>query len=243
VSLNIALAIVVLVIVRAVESPVPAIALVLLSKWRIFAVRPRYWLTNIQANLVDLTVSIGAVMLLYSAGTVGSMALTLQVLLTLAYIAWLVYLKPRSSKRAMIAQACTALIVGTTGLFVISFSWPIELVVLSMAFVGYVVARHVLTQYEEDHLQFLSLLFAFLLAQLSWLLYHWVIAYTLPVIDAQIPQTLFIIAAFSFVTYKIYDSYKKHDKVQPAEVVMPILFSVSIVAVLVLFFSSIPKGL
>lgn len=43
VALNIGLAVAILVVVLVIESPLPAIALVLLSKWRILAVRPRYW--------------------------------------------------------------------------------------------------------------------------------------------------------------------------------------------------------
>ncbi len=54
IALNVAFAIATLVIVLAIDSPLPAFALVLLSKWRILAVRPRYWFVNIQTNLVDI---------------------------------------------------------------------------------------------------------------------------------------------------------------------------------------------
>src|SRR5579864_2531706 len=35
-----------------------ALAIILLSKWRMFAVRPRYWPTNIRANGVDIIVGL-----------------------------------------------------------------------------------------------------------------------------------------------------------------------------------------
>jgi len=54
--LNVALAVGLLVIVWAIASPYAAFALVLLSKWRVFAVRPRYWFANLQANMVDVIV-------------------------------------------------------------------------------------------------------------------------------------------------------------------------------------------
>ena len=63
--LNIGLAAALLVIAQAFQTPFPALALVVLSKWRIIAVRPRFWWANIQANLVDLTVGIGVVGLMY----------------------------------------------------------------------------------------------------------------------------------------------------------------------------------
>lgn len=242
IGLNIGLAIAVLIIVRTVESPVPAFILVLLSKWRVFAVRPRYWLANIQANFVDFIVSVSTVVLMYSVGVSGWQSLLLQILLTVFYIAWLIYLKPRSSKRSVVMQAWVSLIAGTIALFVSSYSWPIELVVIGMAISGYVSARHVLTQYEEDHLQFLSLLNAFIMAQIGWIFYHWVIAYSLPVIGARVPQVAIIVAVISFVMYKVYDSYRRHDRVEPADIVMPVLFGIGIILVLLAFFSAIPIG-
>lgn len=241
ISLNIALAIAVLVIVLTVASPLPAIALVLLSKWRIFAVRPRYWAANIQANLVDIVVSVGAVVMMYSVESL-KYSLAIQIAIAVLYTLWLIVLKPRSNKKAVVTQAGTALFVGVTVLFVASYSWPLEILVASMAVVGYVTARHVLTQYEEDHLQFMSLLWAFVLAQLGWILSHWVIAYTVPVLGIKVPQASIIIILVAFVVYRVYDSYQKHGKVRSADVFMLVLFSVSVVAVMVILFSITPTG-
>ncbi len=241
IMLNVALAVAVLAIVRTIESPLPALVLVLLSKWRVFAVRPRYWAANIQANLVDVIVSIGAVVVLYSVASLD-LALLLQCIIVILYIAWLVILKPRSTKRSMVAQAAIALLVGTTVLFISSYSWPLEFIVLGMALVGYVTARHVLTQFEEDHLQFISLLWAFIMAQFGWISSHWVIAYTLPVVDIRIPQATVIVAAVAFAAYKVYASYRTHNAIRAVDVALPVLFSASIVFVLMIFFSVIPTG-
>ena len=243
VVLNIALAIAVLLIVRSVESPVPALLLVLLSKWRVLAVRPRYWIANIQANFVDFIVSLSVVMLMYSTSAMGqSAALIAQLLLTALYILWLVVIKPRSSRRMMVMQAAGALVIGTMALFVVSYDWPIELVVLGMAVIGYVTARHALTQYEEDHLQFMALLWAFTLAQVGWVLYHWVIAYSIPLFEARIPQAVFVVTALAVIVFKVYDSYKTHDTVRPVDVALPIGFSVAIVAILLIAFNQPPIG-
>lgn len=241
VALNIALAVAVLVIVRTVESPVPALLLVLLSKWRVFAVRPRYWIANIQANLVDVIVSMSMVVLMYSVGSL-SMSLALQIGLTVLYVAWLVVLKPRSSRPAVVTQAAVALAVGTAVLFISSYAWPIELIVISFALIGYITARHVLTQFEEDHLQFLSLTWAFVMAQLGWVLSHWVVAYPIPWIEMSIPQAVIIMMALAFVVYRVYVSYRQNGNVRAADVSLPILFSISVALVLLIFFSNIPVG-
>ena len=64
-SLNLGLAAVLLAIAKTIQSPYPALALVILSKWRVIAVRPRFWWANIQANLVDVAVGVGIVGLMY----------------------------------------------------------------------------------------------------------------------------------------------------------------------------------
>lgn len=241
ISLNVALAVAILVIVQTVASPIPALLLVLLSKWRVFAVRPRYWAANIQANLVDVIVSISTVVLMYSVGTLPG-GLLIQIGISILYILWLVILKPKSSRRMIVAQAGVALAAGTMALFVVSYGWAVEYVVITMGLIGYVTARHVLTQYEEDHLQFLSTMWAFVMASLAWVLSHWVIAYTVAFIDVRIPQAVFIVVAFAFVSYQVYASYRRHGQVRSSDVILPILFSASIVAIVLLFFSGIPVG-
>jgi hypothetical protein len=78
--LNIGLAATLLVIAQAFQTPFPALALVVLSKWRIIAVRPRFWWANIQANLVDLTVGIGVVGLMYLPTSVFYFRVALAIL-------------------------------------------------------------------------------------------------------------------------------------------------------------------
>ena len=71
VILNIALAVVSTALTVISGNWIFGVVLVLLSKWRILAVRPRYWWVNIKANLVDLTVGISLALLVYIAGTDG----------------------------------------------------------------------------------------------------------------------------------------------------------------------------
>src|SRR5690606_9401851 len=81
VALNLGLAVAVFLAVWAFESPLVALLIVLLSKWRVLAVRPRYWLANVQANMVDIIVSFGFVGLLHFTGSLPA-----QIVITLLYM-------------------------------------------------------------------------------------------------------------------------------------------------------------
>ena len=80
VALNLGLATLLFLIVLEVQSPWLALALVIASKWRALAVRPRFWLANIVANMIDLTVGISVVMLMYAASGVIWLQVVLAVL-------------------------------------------------------------------------------------------------------------------------------------------------------------------
>lgn len=237
--LNIALAIAVLVIVRSIESPYAAFALVLLSKWRIFAVRPRYWFANLQANLVDIIVGISIVELLYAA----SGALVAQVILTALYIGWLLFIKPRSKRMFMAIQAGTAVFLGVTALLTVSFDWIASPVVLLMWVIGYSAARHVLSSYDEAHISFYSLVWGLVFAELGWLAYHWTFAYELPGTgDIKLPQAALVMLAMSFMAERVYTSYTKHGVVRSGDVLLPILLSTSVIVILLVFFNTLGAG-
>lgn len=235
----------VLLVVWVVESPLPAFALVLLSKWRVLAVRPRYWFAHIQANMVDLIVSVGLVVLLYSAGhgLSDSGGMVAQAVLTLLYIGWLLALKPRTKRTYVVAQAGVAILIGTMALFSLSYAWPSSIVVLAMFLIGYSSARHVLSAYSDTDLTLMSFIWGFVMAQLGWLSYHWTIAYNTPFIgDIKLPQVTIISLALSFVAERVYASYAKHGVVRGSDVIMPILLSLSIIVVVIVLFNGLSRG-
>jgi hypothetical protein len=237
--LNVALALAILGVVWAVDSPIAAFALVLLSKWRVLAVRPRYWFANIQANLVDIIVSLSMVILLYAA----SGAVVAQCILTLLYIGWLLFVKPRSKRVFVAIQAGTATFLGVTALMIVSYDWISSLVVLFMWLIGYSSARHVLISHEEVHVSFYSLVWGFFVAEIGWLAYHWTFAYELPGVgNIKLVQSAVITIALSFLAERIYTSYLKHGSVRAADIILPVLLSVSVVLVLVGFFNRLGIG-
>ena len=244
VLLNIGLAAALLIVVWVVESPVPAFALVLLSKWRVLAVRPRYWLAHIQANMVDLIVSLGLVVLLYTAGYGGAgEGMAIQIILTLLYIVWLLLLKPRTRRTYVVGQAGVALVVGTVALFSLAYGWPSSVVVLAMFILGYSTARHVLSAYSDNSLTMMSLIWGFVVAHIGWISYHWLIAYDIPLIDTiKLPQVTIVVVAISFLAERIYSSYAKHGSVRKTDVLLPALLSFGILAVILTIFNGVSTG-
>lgn len=235
IALNIGLALAVVLVIRATESPWPAIGLVFLSKWRVLAVKPRYWFVNVQSNLVDIIVNVSIVAFLYTTYTsfLGSyQKVFLMAVFTLLYIGWLLFLKPRSKRVYVVAQAGIALFGGVAALFVFGYDWPASLVVLLMWLIGYATAHHILTSYSETHISFLSLVWGLVMAQIGWLAYHWTAAYSLGIDGVLLPRVALTVACIGFVVQQCYDSYYHHQKIRGNDVILPILFAVSIIVVL-----------
>lgn len=242
--LNIALAIAVLLVIRYTDSIGLAIALIVLSKWRVFAVRPRFWWANLRSNMVDFIVSISVVLhlaTLNATSIADPQKLLLMAGLTFLYMVWLLYIKPRSKRSFVALQAGVAVFMGVSALYAISFAWPASLVVLAMWLIGYTATRHLLSSYDEEtHALFLGLVGGVIFAEMGWVAYHWTIAYSLPVISSLlVPQIAIIATLVAFVGYKAYDSFYHHSKIRMADVLLPLLFSVTAIAILLLLFNRV----
>lgn len=197
-GLNLLLPIAVLFLVR-LDPPYLAFAIVILSKWRIFALRPRFWWANIKANLADVLVGLSAVALIYLAqGSFG-----LQILLTVLYELWLIVLKPRSGAHGILLQAGVAQVVGLIALFNFSVVLPEFMVVASCWLIGYVAARHMLSNYEEPYVELLSSIWGLFLAELAWIIYRWTNVYTLG-LPIKIPQIALIMVVVGFCAARMY---------------------------------------
>ena len=247
VSLNIGLAIALMFTIRITGSLLPAFGIVLLSKWRIFAVRTRFWFANIQTNLVSVIIDVSFVVFLYITNVANidsAQIFIVQILLSALYVGWLLVLKPRSKRIDIVAQAGVALFVGITAIFAMAYGWIASPVVLLAWLIGYATARHVLSSYdEESHILLLSLVWGFVLAEISWIAYHWTIAYRLPFItNILLPQVSIVVLCFGFLTYKAYNSYYHHQKVRINDIILPLVFTISIISVLVLVFNSVVTG-
>ena len=241
--LNVSLALVVFLTVH-LELLALAYAAVVLSKWRVFAVRPRYWWDNIQTNLLDMLFGVSIVSFLWQiqsaqGGRSQQELLFLQGVIVVIYIAWLLFLKPRSGRVAVLSQALVAQFMAIAALFSVAYTLPAWVAVAAMWIVGYIAARHALNTYEETDVTLLSLLWGFVVAELGWLAYHWTIAYSIIFTNAafQIPQVAIIVSLLSFFSAQAYTLYKDTKKFQLSDIVWPGVFSGGLILVVLLFFN------
>lgn len=233
IALNIGLAIALFAVVRAVQTPWLALLLVLLSKWRALAVRPRFWFANLVANMVDIIVGVSVVILLYSADN----QLWLQGVITVLHIVWLLFIKPRSKRTFVAAQAGVAVFLGITTLSIVSYAWDASLFVVGMWLIGYVSARHVLGSYEEAHTTIYSLIVGFIFAELGWIGFHWLMAYQ-PAAGfgaIKLSQLALFTTLFSLVAERAYASYHKYGEVRKSEILMPIILTIAIMIAMYVF--------
>jgi hypothetical protein len=207
IGINAALPLVLLLLVSNFSSVYPALALVLLSKWRVFALRPRFWWVNIKANFVDFLVGVSYVGLLY----LSSGSFPIMLVLAVLYGVWLLYVKPRSDHSSIMLQAGIAQFLALTVLFNLSTAPGVNefFVILSCFVIGYIAARHVVANYEEDRAEFLSYGWGLVISQLGWLLYRWTNVYDLQ-LPFKIPQIALLALVISMAAAKLYAAAKAH---------------------------------
>ena len=115
-----------------------AVILVILSKWRVLAVQPRFWLPNVKANLVDLIVGVSTIVLAFQAPHQW-----IAVFWMLLYLLWLLFLKPQAKDLWVGAQALWAQFLGITAIFAIPTLMHYALVVSALAWLAaWAAARH-----------------------------------------------------------------------------------------------------
>lgn len=171
IAFNVALPVLAYILVR-IDFVSLAILLVILSKWRMFAVRPRYWVANLIQNGVDIMVAVSLIIFMAST-TVGWW----QLLWTLAYIGWLVWLKPRYDVLSVSAQAMVGQLLGLSVLFIKFGDSSIVGLVAGTWLITYLAARHYLTSFEEPHGPLLAHIWAYFSACLAFILGHWLLFY------------------------------------------------------------------
>lgn len=226
--LNLALAGLVLGLTLVFTPPYLAYLVVILSKWRIFAVRPRFWLANLRTNTVDMLVGLSVVTMIWQA----SGSLLVQVLLAVLYAAWLIILKPRSRRSLVLAQAAIAQFLALTALFSVAHNVDVVFIVLTCWLIGYVVAYHEMSAYEETETTLLSIVWGFVVAEMGWIGYHWTVAYQLSG-DLLVPQIAIIVGVIGYIVRASYDVYHKGNFAFK-KIRAQLLFGIAIIGILLI---------
>ena len=210
--------------------------LVLLSKWRMFAVRPHYLWLNIKSNLVDLIVGFSVVLLAYFSGTT---VLPVHYILSATYVLWLTIIKPKTSETWNLVQALSAVFLGTTAVTILAAHIDSSLLALLEFIIGYGAARHVLAQNNNMTMSgYPALLFGALFAEIAVLCHSWLIVYAFMQLGIIIPQLTIILTIFAFMTERIYRSVEGRDgSFKFKEIAVPTIFGIVVLATIIIGFS------
>jgi hypothetical protein len=149
-----------------------ALSVVVLSKWRMFAVRPRFWAANIRANAIDLMVGLSIVLFMTQSG--GYMV---QLLWAVTYAVWLLAIKPRSDLPMVTAQAFIGQLAALMALYLTWADGPVYGLTLLTGLFCYFAARHFLDNFDEPYAKLLSYVWGYFGAALAWILSHWLLYY------------------------------------------------------------------
>jgi hypothetical protein len=149
-----------------------ALSIIILSKWRMFAVRPRFWPAHIRANAVDLIVGVSILIFMVHTTSIG-----LQLVWVLLYAIWLIGIKPLSSQVMVSAQAAIGQLVGLMALYLAWDSGPLFGLVLLTGLICYLAARHFFDSFDEAYAKLLSYFWGYFGAAIAWVLGHWLLFY------------------------------------------------------------------
>lgn len=149
-----------------------ALLLILLSKWRMVAVQPRFWWAHLRANAVDILV--GLSILAFLVNTTNAYW---QLAWMVVYILWLLLLKPRNSIPSISLQAFVAHIFGFSALYIVWGDAPLIAIVLASWFIAYMTARHFFTSFDERYTALFSHFWGYFAAVLTWVLGHYLLFY------------------------------------------------------------------
>lgn len=150
-----------------------AVLIILITKWRMFAVRPRFWPAIIRANAVDIIVGLSTIVFM-----THTHAASLQLLWAGLYMVWQVAIKPG---RSVLSVAAQALIGQTYGLMALFVGWPAApslALVICVWGICYLSARHFLSSFEEPYVALYSHTWGYFAACVAWLCTHWLLFYT-----------------------------------------------------------------
>ena len=201
-----------------------ALPIIIFSKWRMFAVRPRFWPANIRANSVDIIVGISLMLFM-----VNSSSEMVRLLWAVVYIVWLVVIKPAYDTIVVSLQAFISMVCGLMAIFVAWGDGPVYGLVLLTGLVCYLSARHFFDSFDEPYAKLLSYVWGYFGASLVWILGHWLLYYGI------VAQPVLLLIAIGLGLGSLY--YLDHRDRLSQGIQRQVLFIMVAVIVIVLIFS------
>jgi hypothetical protein len=170
-----------------------AVLLIFMSKWRMFAVRPRYWLTNLISNGVDIMVAVSLVLFMANSSVVWW-----QLFWATLYAVWLIWLKPKSDVLSVSIQAMVGQLLGLFLLYLKFGDNALLILVAGTWVVAYIATRHFLTSFDEPLTALVAHIWAFFGASLAFILGHWLLFY------GTVPQIIVILTTVGYCLGALY---------------------------------------
>jgi hypothetical protein len=201
-----------------------ALSLILLSKWRMLAVRPRFWLANIRANAIDIV--IGVSVLAFMTATTSEF---IQLIWVVLWAAWLINIKPRADTLWVSLQACIGFAIGLTAMFLTWDHEPLFILVGAAGLLCFFAAHHFFDSFDEPYTRLLAYLWGYFGAGLTWILGHWLLFY------GPVAQPTLLLIAMGFGLGTLY--YLDHFDRLSLNVRRQIIFIMVAVLLVVLAFS------
>lgn len=143
---------------------------ILLSKWRMLAVKPRHWPANIRSNAIDLIVGLSILIFMSQSGSH-----LLQLLWVLIYGIWLLLIKPSSGILGISVQAFIGQLFGLTAVFLRFGGTTVAFLVFVSWGICYLAARHFLASFDEPQTRFFSYFWGYFGGSAVWLLSHYLL--------------------------------------------------------------------
>ncbi|MFC2333460.1 hypothetical protein [Candidatus Nanoperiomorbus periodonticus] len=233
----------------AFESLWPAVVLVILSKWRVLAVRPRYWRANFLSSLPDLIFGIGLVTMSWGCGRIGVSylvagealpvpALAVQISLGVIYSLWLIVIKPRHGEAMIGFQALASQFVGVVALFLVAQGMPLTVFLVIAFIIAFASARQALGMFEEKSQGLLATIWGLLVMELAFVSWHWSVFYlATPLI--RIPQLAIILSLISVTAFRVYRAWQDDRRVTWDELGAPVVLTVVTTLVMLFAFSGL----
>jgi hypothetical protein len=218
------LPIVVYLLVR-LEFNTVALLVILLSKWRMFAINPRHWLAHIRTNGVDIIANLSFLTFMIEANSMSA-----QLVWLVVYELWVLWLKPGSGPLRVGLQALIGQFVGLTALFIAFQDVGLYVFVVGVAAITYLSSRHFFGGFEEEYANLYSWIWCFFSASLVWLLGHWLLFYG-PIAQ---PAVLLSVIGYGLVSLYYLDETDRLSRIIQRQV----LFVMTAVVVVIIAFSN-----
>lgn len=222
-ALLVVLPVAVFTLIRLEFAPL-AYAVVILSKWRMFAVRPRFWAANIRANSVDLMVGLSIVVFM-----THNPNLLVELAWASVYAIWLILVKPGKSLGMITLQAFIAQFAALTALYMVWADGPIWGLTFLTGLFCFLAARHFLDTFDEPYAKMLAYIWGYFGAALAWLTSHWLLYYN------GMAQTTLLLSTLGYGMAVLY--YLDHNDRLSKGVRRQFLFIMIAIVVVVLAFS------